>query len=144
MLRKSQAMHDVIAERFRQIEAEGWTHDHDDKHDSGEMADAAAVYAATAEIQLIKPREGSVHGNKLWPWWDQADVSGGRGDCPVWGWTRAWFKPRDRRRNLVRAAALLIAEIERLDRAALTSPPAGEDTQAGQGEAAPLAAVGEG
>jgi hypothetical protein len=27
-----------------------------------------------------------------------------------------WWKPKDRRRDLVRAAALIIAEIERLDR----------------------------
>jgi hypothetical protein len=31
-------------------------------------------------------------------------------------WDRDSWKPKDRRRNLVRAAALLIAEIERLDR----------------------------
>lgn len=35
----------------------------------------------------------------------------------LWPWDREWWKPKDRRRNLVRAAALLIAEIERLDRA---------------------------
>ncbi len=29
-----------------------------------------------------------------------------------------WWKPKDRRRDLVRAGALIVAEIERLDRAA--------------------------
>jgi hypothetical protein len=36
-----------------------------------------------------------------------------------WPWPPEWWKPCDRRANLVRAAALLIAEIERIDRAAL-------------------------
>lgn len=39
---------------------------------------------------------------------------------PGLGWPfppRSW-KPKDRRRDLVRAAALLVAEIERLDREA--------------------------
>jgi hypothetical protein len=34
-----------------------------------------------------------------------------------WPWLSKWWKPKDRRRDLVRAAALVIAEIERLDRA---------------------------
>jgi hypothetical protein len=35
----------------------------------------------------------------------------------IWPWSPDWWKPRDARRNLERAAALIIAEIERLDRA---------------------------
>ncbi|TCL90326.1 hypothetical protein C8J38_10842 [Rhizobium sp. PP-WC-2G-219] len=35
-----------------------------------------------------------------------------------WPWDYAWWKPTDRRRDLIKAAALIIAEIERLDRAA--------------------------
>lgn len=35
-----------------------------------------------------------------------------------WPWDRKWWKPKERRRDLVRAAALIVAEIERLDRAA--------------------------
>lgn len=35
-----------------------------------------------------------------------------------WPWALEWWKPKDNRRNLIRAAALVIAEIERLDRAA--------------------------
>ena len=31
-------------------------------------------------------------------------------------WDASWWKPKDRRRDLVRAGALIIAEIERLDR----------------------------
>lgn len=91
------AAHDVLAERRRQIEAEGWTPEHDDEHDSGELADAAACYAAYAESHRMLSRPPL-----LWPW------------------PSAWWKPSpDMRRNLVKAAALLLAEIERLDRASL-------------------------
>ena len=41
----STAMTAIIDERIRQIEAEGWTPDHDDEHDKGELAAAAACYA---------------------------------------------------------------------------------------------------
>lgn len=36
----------------------------------------------------------------------------------IWPWDIAWWKPRTQRENLIRAAALIISEIERLDRAA--------------------------
>ncbi len=34
------ASRDMLAERRRQVEAEGWTSEHDDEHDAGEMARA--------------------------------------------------------------------------------------------------------
>ena len=101
---KEDAVVDVIAERQRQISEEGWTLEHDDQQVAGEMADVAACYAAV----LIEMR---VVGNEA-----------GRGchEVPA-GWPRSWsfrwWKPKDRRRDLVRAGALIIAEIERLDRA---------------------------
>ena len=87
----SDALRDVAAERRRQIEAEGWTPAHDDEHAAGEMAEAAACYALGAMF-----------------------ISGA--DDFIWPWELQWWKPKDRRSNLVRAAALLLAEIERLDR----------------------------
>ena len=36
----------------------------------------------------------------------------------MWPWTSEWWKPSTRRRMLVKAAALILSEIERLDRAA--------------------------
>lgn len=36
----------IATERQRQIEAEGWTPEHDDEHINGELADAAAIYVA--------------------------------------------------------------------------------------------------
>jgi hypothetical protein len=43
----------------------------------------------------------------------------------LWPWSVQWWKPKDRRRDLVRAGALIVAEIERLDRAAARAWPAG-------------------
>lgn len=93
----SQAVFDVAAERRRQIEAEGWTPEHDDQHSAGEMAVAAACYATWS----LPGRQESEVVHAIWPWT---------------GWAQEWFKPKDTRHNLVRAAALLLAEIERLDR----------------------------
>mgnify|MGYP000591301606 CR=1 FL=1 len=92
-------------ERRRQIEVEGWTPEHDDQHGDGSMSLAAACYALSTS--RLHPRVVNVKW--LWGWT---------------GWASSWFKPKDRRRNKVRAAALLLAEIERLDRAApLPEPP---------------------
>lgn len=95
---------DVLDERFRQTSKEGWTPEHDDAHPYSEMAKAAACYAAI---------ENPNHTLRL---------HYGKYDEPVWpeDWT---YKPKDRRRNLVRAAALIIAEIERLDRAEQPTTP---------------------
>ena len=93
----TQAVLDVLAERRRQIEAEGWTSEHDDKHAEG-LACAAACYAAGSRRLMI---EG-----------DMADIE-------VWPWDESWWKPTNRRRDLVKAGALILAEIERLDRIAV-------------------------
>ena len=102
------AARDVLAERQRQISAEGWTPEHDDEHDAWSMAVAAACYSL-----WDRPATQATTGrlSNLWQWT---------------GWDQSWFKPKDPRRNLVRAAALLLAEIERLDRAGRTIPPSGE------------------
>ena len=116
---------EIAAERKRQIESEGWSAEHDDDHDSGELASAAACYAikastgeafANTEVAMNQYRRGDPPFQ--WPWYDDCDVSGGRGDCPVWGKRPAWWKPKNPRRDLILAAALIVAEIERLDRLA--------------------------
>lgn len=86
---------DVMAERRRQIEAEGWSVEHDDLYVDSELTAAAACYALAEsgwERKVLTPL------SMLWPW------------SPM------WWKPSSRRRNLVKAAALILAEIERLDR----------------------------
>src|SRR5690606_39870520 len=53
------AARDVLAERRRQIEAEGWTPEHDDEHSTQELAFAAACYATADEGDAppaVRPR----------------------------------------------------------------------------------------
>ena len=38
-----------------------------------------------------------------------------------WPWDAAWWKPATRQRNLVKATALIVAEIERNKRAAIAA-----------------------
>lgn len=109
--RHSQAALDVLAERRRQIEIEGWTPDHDDtRHASGGLVQAAICYAAAtlpaAGYPIMPANEYRMMISRLWPW-----------DWSYW-------KPKDIRRDLVRSAALVIAEIERLDRATQSENPA--------------------
>jgi len=92
----SQAIDDVIAERKRQIEVEGFTPARDDEYNNNELASAAACYAiCNSECELF---DLTFDGDMLWPW------------------QMKWWKPTTYRQNLVKAAALLIAEIEQVDR----------------------------
>lgn len=97
---KSAAVIDVLAERIRQVEAEGWTAEHDDAHDKGEMATVAACYALHA---------GGFSAEAVMEIWPKP-------------WGRLWWKPNTPRRDLVKAGALILAEIERLDRLAAEEP----------------------
>lgn len=88
---------DVLAERRRQLQVEGWSAEHDDAYKAGEMACAAACYAVASISDAI--------GYNFVP--------------TMWPWAASWWKPTTTRRNLVKAGALIIAEIERLDRATM-------------------------
>ncbi len=99
---------EILAERHRQILKEGWTAEHDDDHPEGQIALAAACYAAPERIFIAEERSGRAYA----PFTAYRDA---------WPWADRWWKPKDRRRDLVRAAALMIAEIERLDRAAASN-----------------------
>lgn len=104
---------DIGVERLRQQAVEGWTPEHDDEHDKGEIARAAAAYALAASYSdHFRMKNHAV--DKL-----REVYSGGRFTLlrEIWPWDWAWWKPKDRRRDLVRAGALIVAEIERLDRA---------------------------
>jgi hypothetical protein len=95
----SRAMLDVIGERVRQVTDLGYTADHDDVHADGSLSEAAAVFVLNA--------------------YGYSTHTFGYGSLNVWdAWGVAWFKPKSLRRDLVRAAALIIADIERIDRAA--------------------------
>ena len=96
-----QAWLDVQAERRRQVEAEGWTPQHDDEHADGQMAQAAGCYALHAGGIGTDWPDGRQNGSALF-----------------WPWDKDWWKPTTPRRDLVKACALALAEIERLDRVA--------------------------
>lgn len=86
----TKAAQDVLAERARQIGEKRWLPAHDDTYKKHELAQAAACYAFPELTALT--------------------------DVPIWPWSADQLKLRDARQNYVRAAALLLAEIERLDR----------------------------
>jgi len=101
----------IAKERLRQESEEGWSGDHDDDHISGELALAAACYAAPTRLYTA---ERNAQGHRFmdpWPWdscWDKRprDKSGNLREG-----TR-----EERIRDLVKAGALVAAEIDRLER----------------------------
>lgn len=90
----------ISRERMRQVGVEGWDSKHDDQHRSNELVRAAIAYAAEAgdyNLRSILNKDGK---------WDF-----------VWPWSAEWWKPSpDPIRNLVKAGALIAAEIDRLQR----------------------------
>lgn len=88
----------IAAERERQISAEGYSPEHDDAHREGSLAKAAVCYATPHEERICVVDCEDVPLN--WPWDDE------------------WWKPEhgNRVRELVKAGALLAAEIDRLQR----------------------------
>lgn len=87
------AILDVIAERQRQKAVEGWTSEHDDKYGKSQLLWASSCYL----LNTIQPF------NRI----------------PMdWPWDSSWWKPTTPRRDLVKSGALILAEIERIDRAA--------------------------
>lgn len=92
----------IADERKRQIEVEGWTPEHDDKHSNGELSDAAAVYSALPTNLYFHDKHYD----------DQHRF------IELWPFEKYYLKPtpHDRIRELTKAGALIIAEIERLQR----------------------------
>ena len=92
----------LAEERYRQLSehnGEGWTKEHDDLHVNCELSRAAATYLrAYHEFNTPNPDMTFV-GSWYWPW----DLS-------------SWKPSDDPVRNLVKAGALIAAEIDRLQR----------------------------
>jgi hypothetical protein len=86
----------IAAERRRQVEVEGWTPEHDAEHGADDLAVAAACYALP--YPLRDGRTGLPPYRVGWPW-----------ERDAWKPT-----PDDRIRELVKAGALIAAEIDRL------------------------------
>lgn len=92
---------EIADERERQVWGEGYSLEFDERYDAGELAKAASLYAAWS-------RPGSFEQARRF-----AEAKSAPIECP---WLPRYFKPSSPRRMLVKAAALIIAEIERLDR----------------------------
>ena len=106
----SKAMLDVVNERDRQVNEEHFDEAGDDGYVLGELAKAAASYSTYAGV-VAQLRLGRLNDAEI------AALAADAGVPPSWPWAPEWWKPVDQRRSLVKAAALLVAEIERLDRA---------------------------
>lgn len=89
----------IARERQRQVEAEGWTPGHDDRHVDAELVRAAICYAEAGsgfDLEISHTRDGL--------------------PC-LWPWEPSWWKPSgDLVRDLAKAGALIAAEIDRLQR----------------------------
>ena len=89
---RASIIEEIKKERQRQVSREGWSKGHDDDHGAGVLATAAAGYARRA----FSPKSNVAP--------------------TFWPWTEDWWKPKTPKRNLIRAAALIVAELERLER----------------------------
>lgn len=118
----------ILSERYRQVQVEGWTPEHDAEHDEGELLRAARLYAEAASVAADGPRTAGIVARYLerrgyeqdedyrrmvenparhFFGWDKAP--------DAWPWDPSWWKPSpDPIRNLVKAGALIAAEIDRL------------------------------
>jgi len=90
----------IAAERERQLGPEGFTRDGDRQYRRGELAGAATAYAQVAAMDLYCGTRGYIAG--LPP-------------PSIWPWAPEWWKPVDTRRDLVRAGALIAAQIDLID-----------------------------
>ncbi len=80
----------IQKERQRQLEEEKWDADRDDQYVKGQLAAAGFAYEMATE------------NNKNMP--------------IFWPWAGIWWKPTTQTRNLEKAGALYLAEIDRLKR----------------------------
>lgn len=91
----------IADERQRQVDAEGYSAENDADYKAGELANAALAYVQVAAMDLAAGGRSHVAT---------------RSPPACWPWHRLWWKPRDARRDLVRAGALIAAQLDLLDR----------------------------
>jgi hypothetical protein len=124
----------IEAERQRQIRQEGWTEGHDDEHDDGSLLLAAICYAAPERVFVQQEHAVGMSFVDPWPdsWapsWDKRhqygngyEVGNGIADPET-------YTDEQRLDLLVKAGALIAAEIDRLKRALAAS--SGDGVQEG-------------
>lgn len=95
---------EIALERQHQSDL-GFNKGHDDQLHNGALARAAAAYAWLAGSPNYDASKSTigVRSEKDYPF-------------SIWPFDTSWWKPKGRRKDLVRAAALIVAEIERIDR----------------------------
>lgn len=113
----------IAAERQRQIKKEKWTAKHDDEHDDNSLALAAVCYAAPERVFVRREYANTVAFSDPWPdsWADYWDKRGSYGNGREAGNGIAdpdSYTHEERLDLLVKAGALIAAEIDRLKRAA--------------------------
>jgi hypothetical protein len=82
----------IALERRRQITEEKWTAEHDDQHRHGELALAAGAYVTQALYGVYQAEPPH-----------------------TWPWAKEWWKPSPNAiRNITKAGALVVAELDRL------------------------------
>lgn len=87
----TEGVKEIAEERRRQIEDLGYTREHDRNHQGAELVRAALSYLAAADFGDNPPLPFD------WPF-----------DPKSW-------RPEDRRNNLIRAGALIAAELDRME-----------------------------
>lgn len=108
----SRALQLLVDERESHIE-KGWTPEHDDNLDAGVLASAASAYALVA-ADVLHP-------------FSQGDGAFTETPPATWPFDLNFWRPTSPKRSLVKAATLLLAEIERMER----NPDGGQNQQAG-------------
>lgn len=96
---QTKAATDVLAERERQKTAKGYDAEHDGELPDGDLAKAGAAYALHGA--LSDGARTDKRDKNRWPF--------------CWPWGAECWRPKSQREDLVRAGALILAEIERLD-----------------------------
>lgn len=99
------ALTDIMRERDRQVVFKGYDAQHDDEHADGSLVTAACAYALGA-----LPVEGQLTNDHIIEMLQA-----------LWPWERSTLRLSDARTDLIKASALLLAEIERLDRAEVSN-----------------------
>lgn len=102
----SDALYDVAVERWRQVEEEGFLPEDDDLVFSGTLSRMGACYATHVSDFFDRDELTRETLNE----YQQAPFS------EDWPGARCPWKPSFPRHDLVKAAALILAEIERIDR----------------------------
>jgi PRTRC genetic system protein C len=119
LVRRDAGVGQVALERRRQMDVEGYTSAHDDAHTDHSLAMAAAVYAAPEPVHVY--RNPPDQFSDPWPWHpieDKRKFADAGMHVPA---SAAEYSVEERVALLVKAGALIAAEIDRLGRASKVS-----------------------